>query len=51
MIFESPLLRCLVALILVPTIGTLLCGLDRKLTARLQGRIGPSFWQPVYEIL
>ena len=51
MIFESPLLRCLVALILVPTIGTLLCGLDRKLTARLQGRIGPSFWQPVYDIL
>ena len=51
MIFESPLLRCLVALILVPAIGTLLCGLDRKLTARLQGRIGPSFWQPVYDIL
>ena len=51
MIFESPLLRCLVALILVPMIGTLLCGLDRKLTARLQGRIGPSFWQPVYDIL
>ena len=51
MIFESPLLRCLVALILAPTIGTLLCGLDRKFTARLQGRIGPSFWQPVYDIL
>ena len=51
MIFESPLLRCLVALILAPTIGTLLCGLDRKITARLQGRIGPSFWQPVYDIL
>ena len=51
MIFESPLLRCLAALILAPTIGTLLCGLDRKFTARLQGRIGPSFWQPVYDIL
>ena len=50
MIIEIPLLRCAVALILAPTVGTLLCGIDRKLTARLQGRIGPSFWQPVYDI-
>ena len=51
MIFESPLLRCIAALILAPTLGTSLSGLDRKCTARLQGRIGPSFWQPVYDIL
>ena len=50
MILESPLLRCIAALILAPTIGTLLSGFDRKFTARLQGRIGPSFWQPVYDI-
>ena len=46
----SPVLRCIAALILAPAIGTLLSGLDRKLTARLQGRVGPSFWQPVYDI-
>jgi formate hydrogenlyase subunit 4 len=51
MIFESPLLRCIAALILAPTLGTILSGLDRKFTARIQGRIGPSFWQPVYDIL
>lgn len=51
MIIESPLLRCIAVLILAPTLGTLLSGFDRKFTARLQGRIGPSFWQPVYDIL
>ena len=51
MIIESPLLRCIAVLILAPTIGTLLSGFDRKFTARLQGRVGPSFWQPVYDIL
>ena len=50
MILESPLWRCIAALILAPTIGTILSGIDRKLTARLQGRVGPSFWQPVYVI-
>ena len=51
MIIDSPVLRCIAVLILAPTVGTLLCGFDRKLTARLQGRVGPSFWQPVYDIL
>ena len=50
MILESPLWRCVAVLILAPTIGTLLSGFDRKFTARLQGRVGPSFWQPVYDI-
>ena len=50
MIFASPVWRCVIALVLAPTIGTLLSGIDRKFTARLQGRIGPSFWQPVYDI-
>lgn len=49
-IIGSPVLRCIAALILAPAVGTTLCGLDRKLTARLQGRIGPSFFQPVYDI-
>ena len=50
MILGSPLWRCVAVLILAPTIGTLLSGFDRKFTARLQGRVGPSFWQPVYDI-
>lgn len=49
-LIASPLWRCVIALLVAPTIGTLLCGIDRKLTARLQGRVGPSFWQPVYDI-
>ena len=50
MIWQSPLWRSVIALIIAPTIGTILSGIDRKFTARLQGRIGPSFWQPVYDI-
>lgn len=41
-----------IAAIIVPSaIGTLLRGLDRKLTARMQGRIGPPLLQPVYDII
>ncbi|MCI6289325.1 MAG: NADH-quinone oxidoreductase subunit H [Lentisphaeria bacterium] len=49
-LIESPVWRCVLALLLAPTLGTLLCGVDRKLTARMQGRVGPSFWQPVYDL-
>jgi ech hydrogenase subunit B len=33
-----------------PLIGGLLSGIDRKLSARMQGRIGPSVLQPFYDI-
>ena len=36
--------------ILAPVIGCLLAGIDRKLSARLQGRVGPSFLQPYYDV-
>lgn len=49
-LIESPVWRCVLALLLAPMLGTLLCGVDRKLTARMQGRVGPSFWQPVYDL-
>lgn len=49
-LMESPVWRSVLALLLAPTLGTLLCGVDRKLTARMQGRVGPSFWQPVYDL-
>ena len=38
-------------LILGPFAGGLLAGIDRKITARLQGRRGPSVWQPFYDLL
>lgn len=37
-------------LILAPVLGGLLSGLDRKISARMQGRIGPSVLQPFYDV-
>lgn len=33
-----------------PIVGAFLAGLDRKITARMQGRKGPSIWQPFYDV-
>jgi len=33
-----------------PFVGGLLDGIDRKITARLQGRVGPPIWQPFYDV-
>lgn len=38
-------------LVLVIPISFLLEGIRRKLIARMQGRIGPSIWQPFYDII
>lgn len=40
----------LLYLLLAPFLGGLLSGLDRKLTARMQGRIGPPLLQPFYDV-
>ena len=40
----------IVAVILTPLLGGLIAGLDRKLTARLQGRYGPPILQPFYDV-
>lgn len=37
-------------LIFAPILGGLLNGLDRKISARMQGRIGPSIFQPFYDV-
>lgn len=37
-------------LLLAPLIGGLLEGCDRKISARMQGRIGPSILQPFYDV-
>jgi len=37
-------------IILAPVVGILITGLDRILTARMQGRVGPPVLQPWYDI-
>jgi len=44
------LLTGLLFVLLAPIAGGLLAGIDRKLTARLQGRIGPPLLQPFYDV-
>ncbi|MEG1397526.1 MAG: complex I subunit 1 family protein [Raoultibacter sp.] len=36
--------------IVAPVLGCLLAGLDRKITARMQGRVGPPLLQPYYDV-
>ncbi len=43
------LITAIVAIIVAPLIGGLLAGIDRKITARLQGRWGPPIIQPFYD--
>lgn len=43
-------LRVLLFLLLAPFLGGLLEGLDRKLSARFQGRQGPPVVQPFYDV-
>lgn len=47
----SVLERMLVFFILAPFVGGFLAGVDRKLSARLQGRYGPPLRQPFYDVL
>lgn len=34
-----------------PVIGCLLAGIDRKISARMQGRVGPPLLQPFYDVM
>jgi len=47
----SILERMLVFLILAPFVGGSLAGVDRKLSARFQGRYGPPLKQPFFDVL
>lgn len=38
-------------LLLAPVIGALLAGIDRRITARMQGRRGPPILQPLYDLI
>ncbi|MEE0777037.1 MAG: NADH-quinone oxidoreductase subunit H, partial [Bacillota bacterium] len=37
-------------LVLAPFVGGFLAGLDRKISARMQGRFGPPVLQPFYDV-
>ena len=43
------IVRTLIVLLLAPVVGCLFAGIDRKITAHLQGRLGPSLMQPWYD--
>ncbi|MBP1749361.1 MAG: ech hydrogenase subunit [Deltaproteobacteria bacterium] len=43
--------RMAVFVVMAPFIGGILAGLDRKLTARMQGRVGPPIRQPFFDAL
>ena len=46
----NPFLAAALFIILAPVVGILITGLDRILTARMQGRVGPPVLQPWYDI-
>jgi formate hydrogenlyase subunit 4 len=47
----NTLLSVILALVFVPLIIGFLKGIDRKITARMQGRIGPPVMQPFYDVI
>jgi len=40
----------IIYLVLAPVLGGLIAGIDRKITARMQGRVGPPILQPFYDV-
>ena len=49
--FSELVVKFLITLFVVPVIGAVITGLDRRITARIQGRFGPPILQPVYDVL
>lgn len=47
---KNELIALALYLVLGPVIGCLLSGIDRKITARMQSRIGPPLLQPWYDM-
>jgi ech hydrogenase subunit B len=46
----SDILIVIFVLFVAPIIGCIAAGIDRKITARLQGRVGPPLLQPYYDV-
>ena len=45
------ILRLIGIIVLSPIVGGLMAGIDRKISARMQGRTGPPILQPFYDVL
>ena len=50
MSFSTVLIGTVAFAILAPILGCLLAGLDRIISARMQGRVGPPLLQPYYDV-
>ncbi|MBO5779224.1 MAG: NADH-quinone oxidoreductase subunit H [Clostridia bacterium] len=50
MVYVIRVLCMLAYVVLAPFLGGILSGMDRKLSARMQGRIGPSVFQPFHDL-
>lgn len=50
MSFITTLIGTVVFAIVAPILGCLLAGLDRIISARMQGRVGPPLLQPYYDV-
>ncbi|RPI40511.1 MAG: NADH-quinone oxidoreductase subunit H [Methanoregulaceae archaeon] len=46
----APVFYALVYILVAPIFGGLIAGIDRKVTARMQGRVGPPILQPFYDV-
>ena len=46
----QPVFYALVYILVAPVVGGLIAGIDRKVTARMQGRVGPPVLQPFYDV-
>jgi len=51
MIIPNSLLMLFLVIVVAPFFGALLAGIDRRITARAQGRMGPPILQPVYDTI
>ena len=47
----NALIAVVLYIVLAPIIGGLISGIDRRITARMQGRYGPPILQPFYDVL
>lgn len=45
------LFSALIYFFTAPLIGALLAGIDRKISARMQGRVGPPVLQPIFDVI
>jgi formate hydrogenlyase subunit 4 len=46
----APIIYALVYILVAPVLGGLIAGIDRKVTAHMQGRVGPPILQPFYDV-